>query len=380
MPPPRSVRVPLLLVAAAAILIGGASCGGGGGDSNASLPTLSVVTVNMANAVDLSGVDWKTRVDRLAAAIENAQLVPDIISMTESAGSWSCSGGPRADDYDMVDRLLWVLRERLDARYRVAYMVGASGVVRNGIGVAVCSYYTGDTLLYNSDRLVNLTPDDVGGKPQIAHDDPFTGVRIRRSLPLCTRGTNRMPLEQLIDGPPQSDKCSKETPSGPAWVQIENTSHGDAALVASLARFSFNAAPSSSFDVVTTHPTAHEEEDQAGPIDNFIAGLTAAPYRTTAPFYPVIVVGDFNSLADEQRGWPAQTQHVFNPTDVMVVALGAGVGMSPLHKLNVAFSSTLPSQAPCSLPAAGTNDPTAAAAAPGAFSDHCGLVVRFSGS
>jgi hypothetical protein len=70
---------------------------------------------------------------------------------------------------------------------------------------------------------------------------------------------------------------------------------------------------------------------------------------------------------------------VFHPTDVMVVALGDGVGMAPLHELNVAFSSTLPSKEPCSLPAAGTNDPATAAAAPEAFSDHCGLVVRFAG-
>jgi hypothetical protein len=373
----RTLHHVLPFFCATLLVVGAASCDGGTHDGASSLPTLSVVTVNVANAVDLSGVDWKTRIDRLAAAIESAQLVPDIISMTESAGSWSCSG---VGDYDVVDRLLWVLRERLGARYRVAYMVGTSGSVRNGIGIPVCSYYTGDTLLYNPDRLVNLTPGDVAGKPQIGHDDPFTGVRVRRSLPLCTRRSNRMPLEQLIDGPPQSDKCSQQTPSGPAWVQIENTRQGDTALVASLARFSLNAAPGSSFDVVTTHPTAHEEEDQAGDIDNFIEGLTDAPYRTTAPYYPVIVVGDFNSLADEQRGWPAQTKHVFNPTDVMVVALGAGVGMSPLHELGVAFSSTLPRQESCSLPAAGTNDPTAAAGAPGAFSDHCGLVLRFSGS
>ena len=112
------------------------------------LPSLSVVTVNMANAVDLSGVAWQSRVDRLAAAIANAELVPDVISMTESAGWWVCrNGGPHAADYDVVDRLISDLRDRLDATYRVAYMVGTSGVVKNGIGVSICAYYTGDTLL-----------------------------------------------------------------------------------------------------------------------------------------------------------------------------------------------------------------------------------------
>ena len=371
-------RTPLLLLAAV-VVIGSGPCAGGGG-STPQLPSLSVVTVNMANAVDLSGVAWQSRVDRLAAAIANAELVPDVISMTESAGWWVCrNGGPHAADYDVVDRLISDLRDRLDATYRVAYMVGTSGVVKNGIGVSICAYYTGDTLLYNPDRLANLTPSDVAGKPQIAHDADDFGFRIRRSLPLCTRGTSRMPLEDLIDGPPQTDACGRETPSGPAFVQIEQTRHGDAALAASLGRFSLNAAPGSSFDIVTTHPTANEEEDQAADIEHFIAGLTRAPYRTTAPYYPLIVVGDFNSLAAEDRAWPAQTQHVFQK-GVMVVALGAGVGMSPLHQLTVAFSSTLPSTDPCDLPAAGSNNPTASAAAPQAFSDHCGLVVRFTGS
>jgi endonuclease/exonuclease/phosphatase family metal-dependent hydrolase len=188
-----------------------------------------------------------------------------------------------------------------------------------------------------------------------------------------------MPLEQLIDGPSQTDVCGRETPSGPAFVQIERTRHGDAALVASLGRFSLNAAPGSSFDIVTTHPTANEEEDQAADIEHFIAGVTTAPYRTTSPFYPAIVVGDFNSLAAEERAWPAQTQHVLQK-GVMVVSLGSGVGMSPLHQLNVAFSGALPSTDPCDLPAAGSNDPTASASAPQAFSDHCGLIVRFAGS
>jgi hypothetical protein len=41
------------------------------------------------------------RIDRLAAAIESAQLVPDIIAMTESAGRWHCSLGPNSGDHDV---------------------------------------------------------------------------------------------------------------------------------------------------------------------------------------------------------------------------------------------------------------------------------------
>jgi hypothetical protein len=375
----RHQRALLLLVAGAALALGAGSCdghGGGNGTDNGnmgSLPSLSVVTVNIANATDVGGVNWQTRIDRLSAAIENAQLVPDLISMTESSGLWRCSSLPftKAGDYDMADRLIRDLRLRLDARYRVAYMVGASGNVNNFAGTPLCWYFSGDTLLYNPARLQNLTPEDVAGKAQVMHDSLLLGFQVRHSLPICTRGTNLEPLETLIDGAPQTDRCSQSTPSGPAWAEVVQTKNGSHAVVASLARFSLLAAPSSSFDVLTTHPTAFEEEDQRNSIDNFIAGVTSPPYRTTAPYYPLVVLGDFNILADETRGWPANTKHVFNPTDVMVVGLGDGVGLQPQHKLDMAFGSTLPSKEPCSLPSGEAN---------AAFSDHCGLVVRFTGS
>ncbi|MGH2554361.1 MAG: endonuclease/exonuclease/phosphatase family protein [Actinomycetota bacterium] len=367
----------MLQFATCALAAGAVSCPG---DGTQSMPTLSVVTVNMANAIPVNGVKWPTRVDRLTAAIASAELVPDIISLTESAGWWNCSLSdyPRVDDYDMLDRLLWNLRGRLGAEYRIAYMVGYNGAVKNDLDLPVCWYFSGDTLLYNSDRLVNLTPDAVAGSPQVADDDQLIGFQIRRSLPLCLRRTSMMPLEQLIDGPEQTDRCSSPTPSGPAFVQVELTRSGDHALVASLARFSLRAAPGSSFDVVTTHPTSGEEALHAAPINDFIAGMTQPPYRTTPPYYPVIVLGDFNSLKNTPNdfwndpAWPAGTRDVFTTdADVMVVAVGAGVGLQPEHDLSVAFATALPREEPCRIKDTDT---------PGTFSDHCGLVVWFTGS
>jgi hypothetical protein len=370
----------LLLVLAAALALGADSCdhhgssGGSTTSAGASLPSLSIATVNIANATDVGGITWQTRIDRLSAAIESAQLVPDIISMTESAGLWRCSSLPftKAGDYDMADRLIRDMRLRLDAHYRVAYMVGASGTVNNFAGTPLCWYYSGDTVLYNPARLTNLTPADVAGKAQEMHDGPLVGFQVRHSLPICTRGTNLEPMETLIDGGLVADpRCPQSEPSGPAWAQVVRTSNGSHAVVATLARFGFLAAPGSSFDVVTTHPTAGEEEDQASTIDNFIRGATSPPYRTTAPYYPVVVVGDFNILRDPARGWPAMTKQLLNPTDLMVVSEGDGVGMTPQHQLNLGFGSLLPSKEPCALPAGEAN---------AAFSDHCGLIVRLDGS
>ena len=63
--------------------------------------------------------------------------------------------------------------------------------------------------------------------------------------------------------------------------------------------------------------------------------------------------------------------------DVMSVSLGTGVGLQPQHQLTAAFSATLPATSPCALSAAGS--PPTATEPPTAFSDHCGLVVRFDG-
>ena len=169
--------------------------------------------------------------------------------MTESSGLWRCSSLPftKAGDYDMPDRLIRDMRLRLDAHYRVAYMVGASGTVNNFAGTPLCWYYSGDTVLYNSARLMNLTPADVAGKAQEMHDGPLVGFQVRHSLPICTRGTNLEPMETLIDGVLVADpRCPQSEPSGPAWAQVVKTSNGSHAVVATLARFGFLAYPGSS--------------------------------------------------------------------------------------------------------------------------------------
>jgi hypothetical protein len=360
----------LVVLVAAVVLAAGVGCGGGGGGEPKQ--TLTVVTANMANAVDIDGLTWLDRIDRFAAAIVRTGVAPDIISMTESTGLWRCSVPPPpfrgVSDYDLVDRLISNLHRDLSVTYRVAYLVGASGAIRNGFGTPFCWYYSGDTLLYNPARVTNLTPSDVAGRPQVAHDGGLIGFQIRRSLPICTRSTNLEPLEQLIDGPDQHDRCNVATPSGPAYAQVDATAGPDGSVVASLARFSLVGVPDSSFDVVTTHPTAGEEANHEGTINSFVDALTGPAYRTTNPYYPVIVLGDFNSLVDQQ--WPSGTTQVFRSADdVMAVNVGLGVGLQPAHRLSLDLGLTLPTEEPCRGPHV-----------QGWFSDHCGLLVRLKAS
>ncbi len=253
---------------------------------------LTVVTANQSNAFTLGNITWEMKMDRLAQQIADSGQVPDIISMTESSGWTSCDN---SGDYDLVDRLIWRLRERLSVTYRVAYLIGAEGAFGPS---GRCRYYSGDTVLYNPIRITNLTPSDVATRPQVAHNDNLRGFQVRRSLPICNRGarTNIPNLEQLIDGPRQLDKCNRATPAGPAWAwQVQNPD-GSYGVVATLARFGWADIPGSSFDVATVHPTAWQERWQAPQIDRFITGLTGPPYRTTRPYYPLIVLGDFNCL------------------------------------------------------------------------------------
>lgn len=350
--------------------------------------TLTVVTVNVANAFALGKITWEMKMDRLAEMIVASREVPDIISMTESSGWTSCSS-PASDtsgDYDMVDRLVWRLRDGIGVTYRVAYMVGAEG----NLGGIRCHFYTGDTVLYNPNRITNLTPGDVAARPQVAHNTNHRGFLVRRSLPICNRGarTNIANFEQLIDGPPQFDKCNRATPSAPAWAwQVQNP-QGRYAIIATLARFGLVGVPDASFDVVTTHPTWGEQKWQAAPINEFIAALTGPGYRNTRPYYPTIVLGDFNCLVDpghegclgDPTAWPAGTTRVFmDAEDVMAVALGATSGpMPPLRPLTMAVGATLPALVPCRPPEEERHKTGIHYFPDRSFSDHCGLLVRFT--
>jgi hypothetical protein len=377
---PHLLSIVLLMALLSASLV---SCGpvdqpGGPPPTSPSVPkpNLTVVSANMANAITYPGnITWKDKADRFVFMIVGTGMIPDIISMTESSG-WTYCGSDTTGDYDMVDRIISNLKSSTGITYRIAYMVGQFATKGGG---GVCQFYTGDTVLYNPYRLKNVTPDDVAGKPQVAHDANFCCVQIRRSLPICNRGTHIEALEQLIDGPPQTDKCGVSTPSGPAWVLFEPLSNGSNAIEASLARFSVVGNTGSSFDVFTVHPTSGYENSVKAPINDFISALTGPSYRSTNPYYPTIVLGDYNDLINED--WPSGTNKIFtagiNPAnnnyyDLMAVSLGnSSSPLTPVHNLQSAFTSKLPTIDPCkpALPPEWYEDKS--------FSDHCGLLVRF---
>jgi len=185
------------------------------------IPNLTVVSVNMAGHGVVNGLNWQTRVDRLGddIAASGSNSRPDIISMTETEGwRWCAPGtGDTAGDYDFIDRLIARLTSRTGITYRVAYMVGNEG--RFG-AFDQCRYFSGDALLYNPARLVNRTPEDARRFVTTAHNSLLRGFQLRRSLPACNPVSARPGITLLIDGDPQTDKCGRSLPSGPAWTWI----------------------------------------------------------------------------------------------------------------------------------------------------------------
>jgi hypothetical protein len=194
--------------------------------------SLSVLYINAAGTGLQQGVDSSTRAQRIADWASRNGKTPDVIALGEFYGWLDVSflpgakcQGLRSDvgDYHDLDILMYKLRAATGVTYRVAYLTGR--LAKLGYPDR-CDMYWAQSMLYNPARLVNLTAQDTS-EHSYAHDaetdfdgSPLKGVHLRRSLPLCHRDTNFMPLESLIDGRPQTDKCGRQTPSGPAWAVL----------------------------------------------------------------------------------------------------------------------------------------------------------------
>jgi hypothetical protein len=300
---------------------------------------ISIVTANTAGTgypKRGDGSHWPVRYDRLALEISNSGPPPDVISLTEIYG-WSWCSSPlseRANDYEAIDVIVDGLARRTGTIYRVAYMVGKTGR-HGGVNGSRCQEFFGDAVLYNPKRLINRTPQDVTGKPQVAHDGPASGLQVRRSLPICNPGTLSQPIASLIDGPVQTDKCDWPTPSGPAWALALKTTTFDQ-VIASLARFAFVHDPRATFDVFTIHapnslfsPPNPELPEVTRQMVDFIERLSKPPFRREPSMLPALVVGDFNGFADTPTWLPMATEVFVVKIDLMRVMQATPVGSAP---------------------------------------------------
>ncbi len=307
---------------------------------------------------------WQERVDRLASQIAESGVIPDIISLTEFEGWRWCTLMPVASDYDFLDRLISGLQNATGAYYRIAHLVG----VTNSFGVfGQCVVFTGNAVLYNAATLVHAPSSYDQSTPMLHHESDANGVGMRRSLPICNRGTNYIDLPNRIDGALHSEKCGSSTPSAPAWaVVVDNGGR----IGASLARFSFARYPYGSFDLFTVHPPAEWGPEEAQPIADFVSALSAPPYRDSYSTFPPLIVGDFNCLVTSEPGepgWPNGAVTLYDATmegDVMSVKQSQPNVFPVIENLEVVQSGLYPGAGGC--PSGTSLD----------FSDHCAVQAR----
>jgi hypothetical protein len=173
-----------------------------------------------------------------------------------------------------------------------------------------------------------------------------------------------MPLEVLIDGLPQTDKCNRPTPSGPAWAVFQPSGH----IAATYVRLAFKDDPGSVIDSFNMHPTAdHEFVDQPY-IAQLIRMHTPPPYAGSQLYYPPIMAGDFNVLGPEDHFPPFITLYA-PPIDPLTVVGIANLDLVPSQfRPRVADKMQIPDLPP------GT--PYCGTIAAKRVSDHCGVFVQ----
>ena len=332
--------------------------------------SISVLAINAVGTATHEGVPWRTRYERIASwAAQN--IAPDVITLTEFRG-WlvqligTCDGYPPGvslGDYDAIDFLLERLRAATGITYRVAYLSGgeASGYAGR------CLFYAAHAMLYNPDRLINRTAQ-ADTSTAVGHNDQILRLHLRRSLPLCNRQSNLMPLDTLIDGAPQRDKCNRETPSGPVWITRRS---GYSWPIATSIRFSPVQDPSWTVDILNIHPDATEGLADVPAIQQIIDAVTGTADRA---LFPPIVAGDFNALSGTralsrlQDAFVAPPQELWN--DQMDIEVGRADSFTSRCVPRVAQQLTIPLRPTVERPCGpGPVDQL--------ISDHCGVFVRF---
>ncbi len=333
--------------------------------------SLSVFSLNVHGLEHDGGISWERRAERFAIWVRDNQVVPDIIGLQEIWGwLWtppvrSCGGlglGVGAGDYDQLDVFLKALRDTIGVTYRIAYMTGKVDHTTNT--PFPCHIYHAQAVLYNPARLVNVMPAQTG----MAHDDAvpvlIVNPHLRNSLPLCNRGTHLMPLESLIDGPPQTDKCGRQTPSGPAWAVF---AHEKRHIAASFVRLAFRADPSKSIDVFNVHPNANNEQADLGAIRALINQFTR-PSSVMSRYYAPIMVADRNDLEIDEALSPFKI--VLNPsTDLSAIAIADIDKVPAQYKAHMVQGMIMPVPELAGVSCKGSLDQL--------VSDHCGVFVRF---
>jgi hypothetical protein len=275
---------------------------------------LNVVT--NVNTNEVMAPEWRERSARLARLMERFQIEPDFIALQQIEGWSSNAIAPDWWDYEGLDVLIRDLEGVTGVTYRIAYMTGGPPRPHNLFPVNWA--YGGHAILYNPNRLVNLTPGLIG-QAGVGHDEDVRGSHVRRSLPLCNRGPNPlMPLDNLIDGPPQRDKCNRDTPSGPTWAVVTENDH----IAATFNRFGLAWDPGQTFDVFNVNPAAGQQQKSDNDINQLIRDVSRQFPPARSAMIPPLMLGDFNSSSRDDAAAIYSGFQLMARSDVNMVMTG----------------------------------------------------------
>lgn len=238
--------------------------------------------------------NWITRCDNLVNWIEGNKY-PDIIAIQEAFGwVWCPTNFDLLTDYEELFYMISKLNMNPNVNYRIAYLTGVDAKGRGdcGIGGGVlggCDLYSGKAVIYNSNRLSNLTSND--SDLSVDHTYNYgnsTSPIFRRSLPACNVKPVYSNLISQIDGPGQNDKCLSK-PSGKVWVM------GGAAFIRLKLLFTGDN-PENEVHIYNVH--FHESDYANKSYNEFIDSMEKKfPLNR---IYPPLIMGDFNLDLDTE--------------------------------------------------------------------------------
>jgi hypothetical protein len=361
-----------LLVCTATVVLFAASC-----SPNAPGPVetrISILQLNLRGVADVPNGDrngfWETRYARIGADLKTLGAVPDVIALQAViARLWCPDNHNFILDYEPLYKLIRELQFGTGVRYRVAYFQIFTRERRTGWGptsmggpIPECYGTSGLAMLYNPDRLVNLSvaesgPATLAGSAQFNLDT--TNATLRRSMPCCA-GKVRPGTElvcSLVDGPMQSDVC--ESPAGLAMHATADVAVG---------RFALAVRNATTFHVYNVHMPGTEAGDP--PARRSVRDvITATETAGVVRWFPPIFVGDFNLPQEAVLGYLSDFQFTGEPD------LDHNIHIFQGNPSNYPSIGTIVRSESIQVPTGATSANCVDAGV--LWSDHCGLLTTF---
>jgi endonuclease/exonuclease/phosphatase family metal-dependent hydrolase len=316
--------------------------------------SFSVLAINLQGIEQNYGghpVNWPERYSRIADWMKLNETFPDFIALQEVHGQSTSH-----NQYQVLHTLLTQIKAQTNISYRVAYLTV------NPIPFPGSTLWQGVALLYNADRLTNITASS--GFNVSDYGDLTIGLQPRKSLPCLASAPMFEGLCSLLDG------------DGLSWISATiRLTNGRWVTGPVLARFELKAAPGLPIHIYNIHAPLSDHEEFRDK-EQFFAQFEDLESQIESKFgsnrlYPPIVLGDFNLDVGEVLGkYPGYEIAGYANREFMGVLVGKQ-DTFPSEEIAYARALVVPEdREEPSISFCGNVDQL--------WSDHCGVFVQFS--